>query len=417
MPLRLYAARALMLPALLLAAAPARAAVFTDSAGRRVTLPAQITRIMPAGPASAVFVYALVPQKLIGWPQPLSRGQRALLPAKYARLPVIGQLGGPYPTATASDVMRRRPDLIVGYGTITPPTVALADRIQQQTHVPYILLDDTIQLMPQLLRELGPIFGAGDHGLAVASWAFHAIGGLRGQLLISSSDNRPTVYYGRGPDGLETALPGSASAANIEQAGAINVAGSLGRDALIHVTRAQIIGWNPQIVIAQQRSFYNALLHRREWRSLAAVRSKKVYLAPADPFGWIDDPPGVNRAVGLYWLSALFYPDLYQQDLRTVAREFYQLYYGVQLTDRQLEALVRPAEGRRGQTQRLANIPILGAEPAPMPNLPPGGQMGAPPGTPPAGIPGRGGVRGGGLGQSPTPAPAPLPIPPLPDSH
>lgn len=412
MPLRLRAARALMLLALLLAAAPARAVVFTDSAGRRVTLPAQVARIMPAGPASAVFVYTLAPQKLIGWPQPLSRGQRALLPARFARLPVIGQLGGPYPTATASDVMRRHPDLIVGYGKITPPTVALAERIQQQTRVPYILLDDTIQVMPQLLRELGPILGAGDRGNSIASWAFHAIGGLRGQLLISSSVKRPTVYYGRGPDGLETALPGSASAADIEQAGVINVAGALGRDALTHVTRAQIIGWNPQIVIAQQRSFYNALLHRREWRALSAVRSKKVYLAPSDPFGWIDDPPGVNRAVGLYWLSSLFYPDLYQQDLRTIVREFYQLYYGVQLTDRQLEALVRPAEGTRGQTQRLANVPILGAEPAPMPTLPPGGQMGAPP----VGIPGRGGVRGG-ASQSQPPAPAPLPIPPLPGTH
>ena len=58
-------------------------------------LPAEIDRIMPAGPASAVFVYALVPQKLVGWPLALSRSQRALLPAKYARLPVVGQLGGP----------------------------------------------------------------------------------------------------------------------------------------------------------------------------------------------------------------------------------------------------------------------------------------------------------------------------------
>jgi iron complex transport system substrate-binding protein len=405
MPLRSLPARAAILLALLLAATPARSAEFTDSAGRRVMLPDQITRIMPAGPSSAVFVFVLVPNKMIGWPLPLSRAQRALLPAKYARLPAVGQLGGSYPTATADDVIRLHPDLIVGYGAISPPTVALADRIQQQAHTPYILLDDSIQLMPQMLRQMSPIFGAGDNGLAVASYAFHAVGALRGELLITSPTDRPLVYYGRGPDGLETALPGSAEASVIEQAGVINVAGGLGRGGLTRVTRGQIFGWNPQIIIAQQRSFYNALLRGWQWRGLAAVRSKKVYLAPADPFGWIDDPPGVNRAIGLYWLASLFYPNLYQQDIRTVAREFYQLYYGVQLTDRQLEALVRPAEPNTGQTQRLANVPLLGAEPPPMPSIPPDAGMA----NPPAGTHGSGGQRGNG-------APPPAQIPKLPGS-
>jgi iron complex transport system substrate-binding protein len=396
MPLRTLAARIAIALALVFAAAPARAAEFVDSAGRRVMLPAEIDRIMPAGPASAVFVYALVPQKLIGWPLALSRSQRALLPAKYARLPVVGQLGGRYPTATAYDVARLHPDLIIGYGVISPPTIALADRIQQQSHIPYILLDDSIQLMPQLMRQMSPMLGAGDHGLAVGSYAFHAIGALRGQLLISSPNDRPTVYYGRGVDGLETALPGSPQASDIEQAGVINVATGIGRNALTRVTPDQIFAWNPQIIIAEQRSFYNALLHSPQWSGLAAVRAKKVFLAPADPFGWIDDPPGVNRSIGLYWLAGLFYPDLYQQDLRAVARDFYQLYYGVQLTDRQVEALVRSAEPP-GQNQKLANIPIIGAEPTPTPNIPPGAGMQ----TPPPGIPGRAAPRGQSLPQVP----------------
>ncbi len=71
MPLRSPTARIAVLFACLLFAAPVRAAVYVDAAGRRVTVPDQIERIMPAGPASAVFVYALVPDKLIGWTGPL----------------------------------------------------------------------------------------------------------------------------------------------------------------------------------------------------------------------------------------------------------------------------------------------------------------------------------------------------------
>jgi iron complex transport system substrate-binding protein len=376
----------------LLAASAADAGVFIDSAGRRVMLPDRIQRIMPAGPASAVFVYVVVPDKLIGWPEPLSRAQRALLPAKYARLRVVGQLGGPYPTATAEDVLRLHPDLIIGYGVVSPPTVALADRIQQQTHIPYILLDDSFQVMPALVRQLSPILGAGDHGLAIGTYAFRAISVFRGQLLIESADQRPLVYYGRGPDGLETPLPGSASASVIEQAGVINVAGALGRGTVVPVTREQVFAWDPQIIIAQQRSFYDQLLRGWQWRGLTAVRNKKVYLAPAEPFGWIDDPPGLNRIIGLYWLSSLFYSDVYQQDLRVVAREFYQLFYGTQLTDRQLDALIRPAENPAAAAGQVANVPIFGAEPTPVPGTPTNSQLT----QPPAAAPGRRGLPPGG---------------------
>jgi hypothetical protein len=151
------------------------------------------------------------------------------------------------------------------------------------------------------------------------------------------------------------------------------------------VTRDQVIDWNPAIIIAQQRSFYDSLLRSTAWRGLIAVASKHVYLAPADPFGWIDGPPGVNRIIGLYWLTALFYPDQYQEDLRTNAREFYDKFYRVKLNDRQLESLVRPAEARAGETRRLG-VPLLGAEPVPFPNA-------APNAPPPSGRPpGRGGL-------------------------
>ena len=77
MPLRTPAARIAVLLVCLLCTAPVHAAVFVDSAGRRVTVPDRIERIMPAGPASAVFIYALVPDKLIGWTEPLSRLSRS----------------------------------------------------------------------------------------------------------------------------------------------------------------------------------------------------------------------------------------------------------------------------------------------------------------------------------------------------
>jgi len=377
-------------------AVPGWTADFVDSAERYVVLPDRIGRVMAADQSAAVLVFVLAPEKLVGWSRPLTRAQRTYLPAKFARLPVAGQLSGPTPTAAADAVARLRPDLIIETGIVSPEAAARADAIQQQTRVPYILLDGSIQRIPDTLAGVGAMLGAGERGQDLANVARSAIDGLRGRLLITESTERPRVYYGRGADGFETGLAGSLPMSTIDQAGVINVAARLGSGEPTSVTREQIFQWDPAIIIAQQRSFYNALQRGRAWRGLAAVASKRVYLAPDEPFGWIDDPAGVNRIIGLPWLSALFYPDVYQEDLRASVHEFYDKFYRIKLTDQQLEALVKPAEARAGETSRALDVPILGAEPVPLPSGPPTG-----PGLRP---PGRGGTPGL-PGYQPPPAP------------
>ena len=387
MLLRLSAARLALLLLVACPAIPGRAADFVDSAERYVALPSQIGRVMAADQSAAVLVYILAPEKLVGWSEPLSRAQRAYIPAKFARLPVVGRLSGPAPTAAADAVTRLHPDLIIYTGIVSPEAAARADEIEQQTRVPYIVLDGGIQQIPDTLSVVGAMLGVSERGQDLARDARTAIDGLRGRLLITESTERPLVYYGLGPDGLETGLAHSQVMAAIDQAGVINVAG-LGTGERTRVTREQIFQWNPAIIIAQQRSFYNTLLRSSSWHGLTAVSKKRVYLGPADPFGWIDDPSGPNLIIGLPWLSALCYPAVYQEDLRASVRDFYDKFYRVKLTDKQLETLVRGAEAQTGETKTQISVPILGAEPVPLP--------GAAPNAPPSGLrpPGRGGLPG-----------------------
>jgi iron complex transport system substrate-binding protein len=372
-------------------ATPGWTAGFVDSAERYVVVPDQVRRVMPAGQPAAVLVFVLAPEKLIGWSQPLSRAQRTYLPAKSARLPVIGQLTGPNPTATVESVFRLRPDLIIDSGPVTQEAAMLADQIQEQTRVPYILLDGGIQQSSVMLESIGAILGVAERGQALAYEVRQAIDGVRGRLLIKSATERPLIYYGRGADGLETGLAGSQVMAAIDQVGVVNLAARLGQGERTRVTREQILKWNPAVIIAQQPSFYNALQRDRGWRGLAAVADKRIYLAPQDPFGWIDDPAGVNRIIGLPWLTSLFYPDVYQEDLRVIVRDFYDKFYGVKLTDRQLEGLVRRAGARPSETRSPIDVPIIGTEPVPLPYSPPNAPAGRerPPGrSGPGGVPG-----------------------------
>jgi iron complex transport system substrate-binding protein len=364
MPLRPFAARLAALSFAAFAATPAFSAEFTDSAGRRLILPDHIDRAMAADLSAEVLVFALAPDKLIGWVQPPS----GALPPRAKHLPVIGPIADPGATAA---ITRLKPDVIIDVGEVTPDRAAFADQMTQATGTPYILLDGSFDRMATMLRVAGRLLGVADRGDDLAGSAEHAINSLRGQLLIQSATNRPRVYYGRGANGLEPALPGSPAAAAIEDAGAINVAALPGAGAPAAVTRQQLQEWNPDIIIAETPAFYEALLRDPSWRVLAAVRNKHFYLEPATPFGWIDDPPGVNRLIGLYWLSVLLYPSANQNDVSQLAQDFYDKFYAIKLTDKQIEAIAKTAGIPASDTPHLADLSLSGTG-TPVGNTPPG---------------------------------------------
>jgi iron complex transport system substrate-binding protein len=116
----------------------------------------------------------------------------------------------------------------------------------------------------------------------------------------------------------------------------------------------------PEVIIVQDPGFYQIVQRSPAWRSLAAVRNKKVFLEPSSPFGWIDDPPGVNRLIGLYWLSQVFYPGDSQDDLRSLMQDFYDKFYGIKLTDKQIEAIAKTAGIPPSDTPHLAALPPMG---------------------------------------------------------
>ena len=403
MPLKPFAAIAAALALFGMAAAPAGSAEFTDAAGRRLLLPDRINRVMTAEHTADVLVVVLAPEKLIGWSVP---AHGAYLPPRVARLPVTGRLSGPRPTAGPEAILRNHPDIVIDSGPVSRQRIAFADQMQAATGVPYILVDESIERIPAMLRAIGMVLGVEDRASDLAIYAQNAIASVRGRLLIQPTDKRPTVYFGEDTDGLLTALPGSPDGEVIDQTGALNVARSIGRGTDARIPPAQLLAWNPEIIVAAYPQFYDALHHSRLWRPLAAVRSNKVCLMPRDPFGWIDEAPGVNRIIGLVWLSGVFYSGPSQEDVRSSLREFYDKFYGAKLTDQQVEALVGRACVPPANQLQSVNLPLLGAPPSPGPGSPgmvplpgvapdantpglPEAAPGAAPGVPPPGRRGR----------------------------
>jgi len=300
---------------------------------------------MAAGPPASALVYVLAPQKLIGWNQKPRADELAYLAPSVRALPEIGRLTGRGGTASLEAVMAAKPDVIIDFGSINATYVSLADRVQSQTGIPYLLIGGHFDDTPKTLRLLGGILGVGERAERLAARAQEILDGVDQATSPVPEAMRPRVYLARHANGLETGNRGSINTEIIERAGGRNVVDAGGaRGGLVDVSLEQVLKWDPDTIITTDRGFAGAVKRDTAWSGVAAVRRGRVYLSPSLPYGWIDLPPSLNRLLGLEWLANLFFPDRYKVDIRAEAKAFYRLFYQVELTDAQLDRLVAGAQ-------------------------------------------------------------------------
>ena len=331
---------------ILLVGASVEARSITNSAGRQVEVPDRIERVFAAGPPASILLYMLAPEKMTGWPDAPRPEERPYIAAPYRDLPALGRLTGRGGTANLEVVLKAKPDLILDFGSVRGTYASLADNVQEQTKIPYVLIDGRFEATPAALRLLGDILGVSVRGQQLAKYVEDTFAEIDRALLEVPLEKRPRVYLARGPDGLETGVVGSINAEIIERAGGRNVADAAGQRGLVRASLEQLIVADPEIILTWDRNFFEQVRKDALWAGIRAVREQRVYLAPTAPFGWIDRPPSLNRVIGLKWLAGLFYADKFSEDLREITRSFYRLFYHVDLGEPELDTLIAWSRGQ-----------------------------------------------------------------------
>lgn len=317
-----------------------RSAVIVDGAGREVTVPARIERVFPAGPPAAILLYTLAPDLLIGWPRANRPEEREFLLPDVGGRPEIGRITGRGNTANLEVVLSLKPDLILDSGSVRRTFSELADRVQNQTGIPYALLDGSFPATAGSLRTLGQLVGREPRAKELADWCDQTIRTLLSRIETVPRDKRPRVYYARGPRGLETGLAGSINVETVEFLGAVNVASGAPGSGLANVSLEQVLAWDPEVILAMDQTFAGQVRSDPAWAGVKAVREGRVHLSPRLPFGWIDFPPSINRMAGLWWLAKILYPSLVPEDIRALTRDFYALFYQVTPNDQQIDRVL-----------------------------------------------------------------------------
>jgi iron complex transport system substrate-binding protein len=327
------------LSATLLAPRLARAASVTDSVGRTITIPDKVERVFAAGPPAAILLYTFAPELLLGWTRSLEPTQCEFLGAGACDKPEVGRLTGRGNTTNLEVLLKLKPDLVLDFGRVNDTYISLADKVQEQTGIPYALLDGRFDASAAIYRKLGELTKRPREAEEFARYADRIVTTVKGRVDKIPAANQPRVYYARGPRGLETGLGGSINVETIEFLGARNVAAER-KGGMATVSIEQVLAWNPDVIITIEPAFAASVRSDPVWAPVKAVQNGRVYLSPSMPFGWVDFPPSVNRLIGLWWLGKVLYPDRFPEDLRPITREFFQRFYHMTPTDAQIDRVL-----------------------------------------------------------------------------
>src|SRR5215469_13756984 len=187
----------------------ARAAV-TDATGRDLRIPGKVVRVFPAGPPAAILLYTLAPNLLLGWPRANRPEECAYMLPDICARPEVGRITGRGNTANLESVLALKPDLILDVGSTSPTFVSLAERVQQQTGIPYALLDGRFDAIPASYRKLGELVSRQDEAEKYARYAADTLKTIIGQAAAITPSNRPRGVLAAVLVGAALAVAGTA---------------------------------------------------------------------------------------------------------------------------------------------------------------------------------------------------------------
>lgn len=319
----------------------------TDMAGRKVTVPAaeNIESVFSAGPVAAIFLYMVAPDKLLGWNYELNDVEKSIILDKYQDLPNFG-MGD---AVNYEAVIAANPTIAINSGKINDTMVSDCDALSESLGIPVVAVDNELNNSAEAFRFMGELLGVEDHAEELAQYAEQVFTDINA-LSDIPEEKKVSVYFGNGEDSLETAPRGSQHAQILDVINAVNVADlELGDGSRVQISAEQLLAWDPDVIVVNGEpkadksgsSAAEDILSNPDYASLKAVQDQKVYGTPNAPFSWVDRPAGPNRLIGMRWFSALIYPEYIKCDINEEIHKFFDLFYHVDLSDEQLENVLK----------------------------------------------------------------------------
>ncbi|MHB8963228.1 MAG: ABC transporter substrate-binding protein, partial [Saccharofermentanales bacterium] len=297
----------------------------------------------PSGNMAQMILYSVAPDSVMGWSKMPDESVLDYFPMRYRTLPEFGQFYGTNFSLNLEALIAARPQVIIDIGDQKPTHKADMDGIQEQTGIPAIFIEASLETFPAAYRTLGELLGEVSQAEQIAVYIENSVAQAKRNAAKIAEKDRLTVMFGTGTTGLDVNARGSIHADVIDIVGAVNaivvpeVSFKGGGNT---ISMEEALNADPDVIILSPGGPFSTLSNDALWEGLTAVKNNRYYEIPKGPFNWMSDPPSVNRIIGIKWLGNLLYPAVYDFDIKKEAQTFYKLFWHYDLTDAEAAALV-----------------------------------------------------------------------------
>ena len=317
---------------------------FTDSLGRTVGLPADVTRIAPSGAVATMILAAIAPECMVTINAAPSESQMAFLPSDLAALPETGQMYGSKANLNLETLLTADPQVVIDLGDKKCDMAADLDALQAQIGIPVIFIEADLPHMAAAFRTLGSLLsGKEDRGEELAQLVDRTTAMAAENAAKITDDRKVRAMYTTGEDGLGTNAAGSVQAQVLDMVGVENAVvvedvSSKGGGNVISLE--QLYNFDPDVILFADGSIYDTVADDAAWSQLTAISSGRYYKVPGSPYSWLSGPPSMNMILGVWWLGNLIYPEIYDYDMAEITQELYKTLWGYELSSEEVTGLL-----------------------------------------------------------------------------
>ena len=318
---------------------------FTDSLGRTVQIPRELTRVAPSGAVATMILSTIAPEYMVSVSATPSSAQYKYLPQNLLTLPTTGQMYGSKSTLNLETLLSCGAQIVIDLGDRKENMAEDLDALQKQIGIPVIFLEADVVHMEQMYRTIGSILsGKEARGNALADFAAETVAMAAEASAKVTDEERVRVMYTSGISGLDTNAEGSTQAQVLSLIGAENaivVPEVSNRGGGNTINLEQLYNFDPDVILFAPGSIYATVAEDEAWSQLSAIRDGRYYEIPGLPYNWLSGPPSINMLLGVWWLGNLLYPQYYDYDVTEKAQEAFRLLWGYDLSADEAAEMLR----------------------------------------------------------------------------
>jgi len=234
-------------------------------------------------------------------------------------------------------LLSANPQIIIDMGDMKKDIAEGLDGLQEQVGIPCIFIESDMDSMAEAFRTLGSILvGREERCETLAAYVEETLALAADNLEKIPAEERISVMYTSGSDGLGTNAKGSSQSQVLELVGAVNAVEvenvtSKGGGNVINME--QLFVFDPEVILFTADSIYDTVGEDEAWMRLEAVQEGRYYEIPYSPYNWLSYPPSMNMLLGVRWLGNLLYPQVYDLDMVAETQRAYKLLWDYDMSD------------------------------------------------------------------------------------